>query len=285
VNTTLVINSKGGSGKTTITTTLASYFAAQGVTTAVLDYDHQGSSLNWLRVRDPLAPKIHGANAAPQKVGLRSISRHVPEGTRQLIIDAPAGASGLLLQDMLSRSNCIVIPVQPSAIDIHATANFVRDLLLRGNIRSRNIRLAVVANRVRKATPVYQPLERFLTSLGLTIVTRLSDSEVFVKAAETGVGIFEMDASLSMAEREQFQPLIEWVDVEYRTRTANTVIEMPRVAAAGRGGSDGMRDLVRTLPPKPVLTARAATPTKAPAEPAKPQLPAWLSRISQRFVE
>jgi len=285
VNTTLVINSKGGSGKTTITTTLASYFACHGEPTAVLDYDMQGSSLNWLRVRDPLAPKIHGANAAPQKIGLRSFGRHVPEGTKQLIIDAPAGASGLLLQDMLSRSNCIVIPVQPSAIDIHATANFVRDLLLRGNIRSRNIRLAVVANRVRKATPVYQPLERFLTSLGLTIITRLSDSEAFVKAAETGVGIFEMDEASCIAEREQFQPLIEWVDVQYKVRSASTVIEMPRVASAGRSSqSNAMRDLIRSTPPKPVLTAKAAV-TKAPAEQAKPQLPAWLSRISQRFVE
>ena len=282
MNTTLVINSKGGSGKTTITTTLASYFAAGGVPTAIMDYDLQGSSLNWLRVRDPMAPKIHGANAAPQKMGLRSIGRHIPEGTKQLIIDAPAGASGLLLQEMLSRANCVVIPVQPSAIDIHATANFVRDLLLRGNIRARNIRLAVVANRVRKATPVYQPLERFLTSLGLTIVTRLADSETFVKAAETGVGVFEMDASLCISEREQFQPLIEWVDVGYRTRTANTVIEMPRAAVAGRGQSD----LVRTLPPKTVLApSRAATTkTPSPAQP-KPQLPAWLSRISQRFVE
>lgn len=284
MNTTLVINSKGGSGKTTITTTLASYFAALGVPTAVLDYDLQGSSLNWLRVRDPLAPKIYGANAAPQKVGLRSLSRHVPEGTKQLIIDAPAGASGLLLQEMLSRANCIVIPVQPSAIDIHATANFVRDLLLRGNIRARNIRVAVVANRVRKATPVYQPLERFLTSLGLTIVTRLSDSETFVKAAETGVGIFEMDASMCIAEREQFQPLVEWVDVGQRVRTASTVIEMPRVASAGRAQSDSVRQLVRTMPPRPpVLAARAVA--KTPAAQPKAQLPAWLSRLSQRFVE
>lgn len=283
MNTTLVINSKGGSGKTTITTTLASYFAVNGVPTAVLDYDQQGSTLNWLRVRDPLAPKIHGANAAPQKVGLRSFGRHVPEGTKQLIIDAPAGASGLLLQDMLSRANCIVIPVQPSAIDIHATANFVRDLLLRGNIRARNIRLAVVANRVRKTTPVYQPLERFLSSLGLTIVTRIADSEMFVKAAETGVGIYEMDAAYCIAEREQCQPLLEWVDVDARVRSANTVIELPRVATAGRAKGEVMRDLVRALPPKPMLPAEAAT--KAPAAPAKPQLPAWLSRISQRFVE
>jgi len=282
VNTTLVINSKGGSGKTTITTTLASYFAANGVQTAVLDYDTQGSSLNWLRLRDPLAPKIHGANAAPQKVGLRSIGRHVPEGTRQLIVDAPAGASGLLLQDMLSRANCIVIPVQPSAIDIHATANFVRDLLLRGNIRARNIRLAVVANRVRKATPVYQPLERFLTSLGLTIVTRLADSEVFVKAAETGTGVFEMDASLCIAEREQFQPLIEWVDVDYRSRTASTVIEMPRVAAAGRMQSD----LVRSVPAKMMPAAKPAAKAPQREQPQQTRsLPGWLSRISQRLVE
>ena len=284
MHTTLVINSKGGSGKTTITTNLASCFAASGVPTALLDYDPQSSSLNWLRLRDPLAPKIHGASAAPQKIGLRSMGRHVPEGTKQLIIDAPAGASGLLLQDMLSRANCVVIPVQPSAIDIHATANFVRDLLLRGNIRSRNIRLAVIANRVRKATPVYQPLERFLTSLGLTIVTRLSDSEAFVKAAETGVGIYEMDAGLSAVEREQFQPIVEWVDVGYKARTASTVIELPRVAAVGSRQAEARRDLVRTLPPKPVLPPAKAALKPAPAE-SKPQLPRWLSRISQRLVE
>ena len=285
MNTTLVINSKGGSGKTTITTNLASYFAAAGVPTAIIDYDPQGSSLNWLRLRDPLAPRIFGANAAPQKVGLRSIGRHVPEGTRQLIIDAPAGASGLLLQDMLSRANCVLIPVQPSAIDIHATANFVRDLLLRGNIRQRNIRLGVIANRVRKSTPVYQPLERFLTSLGLTILTRLGDSEALVKAAETGVGIYEMDPSLCMTEREQFEPLLQWVDVDYRVRANNTVIEMPRVAMAGRGQPEVRNDLVRTLPPRsPVLPGKAATAKPQPAQ-SKPQLPAWLSRISQRLVE
>jgi chromosome partitioning protein len=284
VNTTLVINPKGGSGKTTVAVNLASYFASNGVPTAVMDYDPQGSTLNWLRVRPQHARKIYGANAAPQKTGLRSIGMHVPADTRQLIIDAPAGASGLALQEMLSRAHCILIPVAPSAIDIHATANFVRDLLLRGNIRSRNIRLAVIANRVRRATPVYQPLERFLTSLGLTIVTRLSDSEAFVKAAETGVGIYEMDAGLSAVEREQFQPIVEWVDVGYKARTASTVIELPRVAAVGSRQAEAMRDLVRTLPPKPVLPPAKAALKPAPAE-SKPQLPRWLSRISQRLVE
>ena len=236
MNTTLVINSKGGSGKTTLTTNLASYFAANRIPTAMMDYDPQGSSLNWLRQRASLAPKIHGANAAPQRTGLRSIGMHVPAETRQLVIDGPAGASGLLLQDMIARAHSILVPVQPSAIDIHATANFVRDLLLIGRLRSRNIRLAVVANRVRRSSPVYQPLERFLSSLGLPFLTRLSDSEVFVQAAESGLGIFELDPEISAAEREQFMPIVEWVDLEARSRSENKVITLSRPAwFSGRG--------------------------------------------------
>lgn len=227
-NTTLVINSKGGSGKTTLTTNLASYFAANRVATAILDYDPQGSSLNWLRQRAHPAPKIHGANAAPQRSGLRSLGMHVPEGTRQLVVDGPAGATGLLLQEMIARAHAILVPVQPSSIDIHATANFVRDLLVMGRLRARNVRLAVVANRVRRSSPVYQPLERFLNSLGLPFLARLSDSEVFVQAAETGLGIFEMDAVASAAEREQFMPIVQWADPDFKARADNKVIELSR---------------------------------------------------------
>ena len=212
MNTTLVINSKGGSGKTTITTNLASYFAAQNVPTTIMDYDPQGSSLHWLRARPGPVARIHAANAAPQKGGrIRSVEMHVPADTQQLLIDAPAGTSGLLLQEMLGRADGILIPVAPSTIDIHATANFVRDLLLVGRIRTRNIQLAVVANRVRSSMPVYQPLERFLNSLGLPFLTRISDSDVYVEAAEAGIGIFEMTPSAAAAECAQFMPIVEWV--------------------------------------------------------------------------
>jgi chromosome partitioning protein len=231
MNTTLVINPKGGSGKTTVATNLASHFAARNVPTAIMDYDPQGSSLNWLRLRAPHAAPIHGANAAPQRgIRLRSVEMHVPPRTEQLVIDAPAGASGLLLQEMLARTDCIVIPVAPSAIDIHATANFIKDLLLAGKIRIRNIRLAVVANRVRKSMPAYQPLERFLNSLNLPLLTRLGDSDTFLKAAESGVGIFEMDYSTSIEEREQFLPIARWVENQEPPRAVGVqdkVVSLP----------------------------------------------------------
>jgi chromosome partitioning protein len=244
-NTTLVINPKGGSGKTTVATNLASYFAANGIATAVMDYDPQGSTLNWLRVRPPPARKIHGANAAPQKSGLRSIGMHVPPETRQLIIDAPAGASGLALQEMLSRAHCVLIPVAPSAIDIHATANFIRDLLLTGKIRANNIRLAVVANRVRRSNPVYQPLERFLNSLNLPLLARLSDSDAYLNAAEAGIGIFEMDFAVSATERQQFQPIVEWVD---RLPVAPVARTLAAVGTASRPGLRVIGSLTSSQP-------------------------------------
>jgi chromosome partitioning protein len=220
MNTTLVINRKGGAGKTTVTINLASCFAAGNIATTIMDYDPQGSSLHWLKSREPRLPKIHGSNGAPEKFGrLRSFGMYVPAETRELIIDAPGGVSGVLLQELLCKANCVLIPVTPSTIDIHATAHFIKDVLLTGIVRTRGIRIGVIANRVRRSMPVYQPLERFLSALNLNLIARLLDSDVFVRAAETSTGIFEMEPGLAAAECRQFQPIADWVRGE-RARQA-----------------------------------------------------------------
>jgi chromosome partitioning protein len=211
MNTTLVINAKGGVGKTTITTNLAAYFASCRVPTTIADYDPQGSSLNWLAHRPTDAFKIHGADLSPRTgTGVPLTRRQIPRETRQLIIDAPAGPSRLLLQDLLARTDSILIPVAPSSIDVHATANFIKELLLVGQVRFRNIRVAVLANRVRSGKPVYAPLERFVASLHIAFLTRVSDSDVYVDAAEGGVGVFEMPAEIAGAEQREFLPVAHW---------------------------------------------------------------------------
>jgi chromosome partitioning protein len=178
INTTLVINPKGGSGKTTVAINLASYFAADNIPVTLMDYDPQGSSLNWLRSRAPHAPRIHAANGAPGRYGqLRSFDMFVPPHTQQLVIDAPAGSSGVLVQEMLERAHSIVVPVVPSVIDIHATSNFIREIMGVGRVRSGDLRVAVVANKVRLSMPAYQPFLRFLDSLDLKLLARLLDSE------------------------------------------------------------------------------------------------------------
>lgn len=229
------MNAKGGVGKTTIATNLAGYFAVNGVPTAIMDYDPQGSSLRWLDRRPPEAPHIHRADAAPRTDGgLKSIARYVPPEIRQLVIDAPAGPTRPLMKEILARANAILIPVAPSQIDIRATASFIEELLLVGGLRNRNIRAAVVANRARSSTAVYEPLERFVRSLHLTFLTHLLDSEVYVESGDTGYGIFEIDAQRTAEQRRQFMPIVEWVDPDTpaRQNASSDVIQLTRFRAS-----------------------------------------------------
>ena len=221
MQTILIINSKGGSGKTTLATNLASYFASRNKKTAIMDYDPQGSSLHWLKIRSREANAIHAADAATQKGNLmRSLKMYVPENTEKLVIDAPAGVDGVLLQEMVKKTDFIVIPVAPSTIDIHATADFIKDLLLKGGVRKQQTNVAVVANRVRKSMPIYKPLERFLQVLSLPFLTRISDSDQYILAAEKGTSIFEMDEKDVAKEREEFEPILNWLNPQADQQTA-----------------------------------------------------------------
>jgi chromosome partitioning protein len=212
MQTILVINSKGGCGKSTISANLASYYALSGAKTALLDYDPQGSTMQWLSTRPGHLPPIHGIHACKPRSGLTRVwQMTVPADTERVIIDAPAGASGTKLQEMINRADTIVVPVTPSSIDIHATSVFIRDLFLIGKIRRSGVRLCVIANRVRRNAPQYEPLKRFLSSLGIPFVTSLADSDNYIAASECGMGIYELDKEDTSFEREQWLPLIRWL--------------------------------------------------------------------------
>ena len=127
-------------------------------------------------------------------------------------MDAPSGVSGLQLADLVQGVNIILVPVLPSPIDIHAAARFIHELLLRGKVRSRPIRLGIIANRVRKKTRVYRNLQRFLASLCLPFLATLYDSQNHIYAAESGIGIHELEASRTRRDRECWASLLEWLE-------------------------------------------------------------------------
>lgn len=215
MKTYLIVNSKGGTGKTTVSTNVASYYAANGFKTAIMDYDPQGSSLHWLDKRPHSVNPIFASNAAKQKKNMiRSWQMNVPSYIERLIIDAPAGVEGLLLQEMVKKTDTIIIPVGPSSIDIHATADFIKDLFLIGKARQRNTRICVVANRVRRQAPLYTPLEKFLNSLKIPFVTKLTDSDNYIEAVEKGMGVYDLDVNVSYPERAELAPLFHWLETD-----------------------------------------------------------------------
>jgi len=107
----LVANAKGGCGKTTMATNIASYFATQGEQTAIVDYDPQGSSMDWLSARDPHLANIIGVAAFKNQTpnSTRSYNLRVPSTTTRIVLDTPAGLAGHVLSDMIQASDFIVI--------------------------------------------------------------------------------------------------------------------------------------------------------------------------------
>ncbi len=160
----LVTNAKGGCGKTTLTTNIASHYARQGKSVRLFDHDSQGSSLAWINRRPDTSAVITGIDASKSADHrlTRSWQMRVPPETDVAIIDSAAGTDIDELLTLFQQNDSLLIPVLPSPIDIHATAYFIKDLLTTGRARKKMIRLAVVANRVRKNTLMYHSLERFL---------------------------------------------------------------------------------------------------------------------------
>ncbi len=188
-----ILNSKGGSGKSILATNIASIFAANNLRTTLIDYDPQGTAIRWLKQRPESFPAIHGINATQQTPGMtRSFQMRVPAGTDRMVIDTPAGVHGLELNDFIINSDYILIPVIPSDADIHATTQLIANLLLNVKIRSLDVKVAVIANRVKKNTKILNQLDRFLQQVDFPFIGKLRDTQNYVSAAKQGIGIHEI---------------------------------------------------------------------------------------------
>ena len=213
MQTTLLLNPKGGSGKTTLATSLASCYACGGYATALIDHDAQGSSTRWLRVRHSDAPHIHGVAAFRNPMGVtRSFMLRTPPDTDRVVVDTPAGLGAHHLADLVRKADCIVVPVLPSFIDIDAVSAFMQELARIDTVRSERTRVAVVANRVRPNRAVVHELERFLTGLDFPFIARFRDSQNYVRAGEQGLGLHELARTQTRFDRRQWEPLLGWLN-------------------------------------------------------------------------
>lgn len=209
----VVLNTKGGCGKTTISTSLAGFYAAQGYRTALLDADPQGSSLRWLANRAPRQPPVLGLSACDKSGRVtKSFLMRVPQDTERLIVDTPAAVDGLRLQDLTRGAHAILVPVLPSDIDIHAASRCIAELLLSARIENRSERVAVVANRVKKNTRTYETLRRFLQSLDIPFVATLRDTQNYLRAVEQGLSIHELDDRNIRQDVYEWTALLQWLE-------------------------------------------------------------------------
>jgi chromosome partitioning protein len=245
----VVLNPKGGSGKTTIATNLAACFATQGFKPALMDMDAQGSSSRWLSKRPRELAPVHGIAGYERNLRVtRTFAMRVPTECERLIVDTPAAIAPQDLPDITRCASAIIVPVLPSDIDIHAATKCIGDLLLIAKVKREERRLAVVANRVKKHTRIYRSLMRFLESLDIPVVTTLRDSQNYVRASESGTGLFEMKPRLVREDTDQWQPLLGWI-----AQRPGMAVQLPAVHAPATSPAAAVR-----APMFPVLAAGAA---------------------------
>lgn len=206
MRTIMVLNAKGGCGKSTLITNLAGYYASQGQRVALADFDVQASSMQWLAARPETAPLIQGLPA------WGDTSLRTPKEADVLLMDTPAALYRKEVGDMVRRAQSVLMPVLPSPMDIRAAARFIGDLLTVGKVSRDEVKLAVVANRVREHTRVYHSLYKFLRTLEIPFVAVLRDSQNYIRAAERGLGVHELAPSTVEMDIKQWSPLLRWLN-------------------------------------------------------------------------
>jgi chromosome partitioning protein len=201
----MVLNPKGGCGKSTLATNLAAWYAAAGAQVALADYDPQGSSSDWLALRPATAAPIAGLRAWED--GLR----HLPRSTDVVIMDPPARSHGRELTELVRRADTIIVPVLPSGIDIRASARFLDELKSVGKVERRQAKVAVVANRIHVNTLIFDELDAHLRRLNVPYVATLREAQNYIRAYSRGLGIHELPEYLAWPDWEQWGPLTDWL--------------------------------------------------------------------------
>jgi chromosome partitioning protein len=201
----MVMNAKGGCGKSTLATNIASFFADAGYSVGLADYDPQRSSLDWLERRPDNRPAIAAVAAFDE--GLK----RAPRTADFLVIDAPARSHGSELTELVRHAETIVVPVLPSPIDMQATDRFIKELKSVGKVERKEAKIGVVANRVREYTLIFEELDEYLTAARVPYITALREAQNYVRAYSRGIGIFELPEYLAWPDWEQWEPLTKWL--------------------------------------------------------------------------
>jgi chromosome partitioning protein len=200
----VVANPKGGVGKSTLSTNIAGYLASRGHAVMLGDVDRQLSSRTWLALRPAALPTIN-----PWEVSRDEIVRP-PKGTTHVVLDTPAGLHGKRLDEVMKIATKVVIPLQPSIFDIHATHTFIRELL--AHRRGDKVSLGIVGMRTREGTISTDQLRSFLGGIDVPVLTFLRDTQNYVHLAAHGLTLWDVAPGRFERDLAQWQPLVAWLD-------------------------------------------------------------------------
>jgi chromosome partitioning protein len=206
MKTVLVASSKGGVGKTTLSTNLAARYALDGKRTVLVDADRQGSSRHWAEKRANLEHAV-----LPVDGTRKDWDRRVPADAQHVVVDAAAGAHGQELAHFLDVADAVVVPVLPSMIDIEATVPFLDTLAKHPRVRKGTLPVGLVGNRLRPWTNASQSSMDLLRQWPYPLVAELRDTQAYVLMAGLGRSLFDYQSQQVREHQADWAPLFKWL--------------------------------------------------------------------------
>ena len=206
MQTILIANPKGGSGKSTLSTNLAGYFAWQGEQVMLGDLDRQQTSRHWLGLRPDNFPTICGWELKDRQPA------RPPKGTTVAVLDSPAGLHGKKLDQALKVSRRVLVPVRAGFFDMWASEDFFRQLAEEKAVRKGAVEIAVVGMCVNPRTRSAQELDEFLARFNLPVLTHLRETQLYVQLQPKGLTLFDLPRPRYERDYREWQPLLDWLE-------------------------------------------------------------------------
>jgi len=199
----VVINPKGGAGKSTLSTNIAGFLASKGHVVRLGDADPQQSSSLWLSLRPATANPIAAWSVDPDAL------EKPPKSADHVVLDTPAGLSGKALKEVLKMADKVVVPLQASIFDMYATRSFL-DALAKSRHAER-LDVGIVGMRVDERTLAADQFHTFVQSLDLPLAGTLRDTQNYVHLAVSGLSVFDVAPSRVERDLAQWAPICEWL--------------------------------------------------------------------------
>jgi chromosome partitioning protein len=179
-----VLNSKGGSGKSTISTNLASALHFDGYDTILADSDPQGTARDWRRVQeeDSDLPGVVGIDRPTLDKDIKEIDHAFDF----VVIDGAAKLQEMIVS-AVKAADVVLIPVQPSAADIWAMSEMIEVIKTRQQVTDGSPKACFVGNRAVVGTNVADEIDEALETFDIPILpTKIHQRIAYVEALADG---------------------------------------------------------------------------------------------------
>ena len=202
----VVASSKGGAGKSTISTNLAAFYALQGKRTALIDADRQKSSTHWCEKRAGLESAV-----LPIDGSKKGWKKNLPAQTDVVIVDAPAGSMAEDLEEFFEIAHVVLVPVFTSTIDLEGTVPFLNSLTSNARIKKGKLPVALVGNRLKPWTGASQQAMQQIKDWPYPVVGELRDTQAYVLMVALGKSLFDYHSEQIRNHQADWVSIIKWI--------------------------------------------------------------------------